>query len=69
MTINDKVYFLKWLSDRIINVYGENKNADFLLKLHDIINDLENFDYEVFSLNQEIEDLHELLDEVEANYD
>jgi hypothetical protein len=30
---------LQWLHDRIINVYGENKNVDFLHKFREIIED------------------------------
>lgn len=35
--MNDKI-FLQWLHDRMIHVYGENENVDFLMKLQNIIN-------------------------------
>jgi hypothetical protein len=28
--------FLQWLQDRIINVYGESPNTDFVLRLEEI---------------------------------
>lgn len=28
--------FLLWLSDRIVNVYGESENIDFVLKLREL---------------------------------
>ena len=28
---------LQWIHDRIINVYGEDKDVDFLIKLREII--------------------------------
>ena len=34
---------LQWLHDRIVNVYGENKNVDFLIRFRTIINDVERF--------------------------
>ena len=32
---------LKWLHDRFVNVYNENENVDFLIKLRNIIKELE----------------------------
>jgi len=32
----DKVYFLNWIADRIVNVYGESENVDFVIKLREI---------------------------------
>lgn len=29
--------FLTWIRDRIVNVYGENPNVDFILRLNEII--------------------------------
>jgi hypothetical protein len=29
--------FLQWLYDRLVNVYGENPNVDFVIKLRKII--------------------------------
>lgn len=34
--MNDKI-FLQWLHDRLIHVYGENENTDFLHKLRAIV--------------------------------
>ena len=28
--------FLLWISDRLVNVYGENENTDFVLKLREL---------------------------------
>ncbi len=32
---------LQWIHDRIVNVYGENENVDFLIRFRTIINDVE----------------------------
>lgn len=32
---------LQWLHDRIINVYGESKNVDFLIRFRKIIKKVE----------------------------
>jgi hypothetical protein len=32
---------LQWLYDRIVNVYGESENVDFLIKFREIIKDIE----------------------------
>lgn len=34
--------FLSWLADRLINVYGESPNVDFVHKLRSVANRLEN---------------------------
>ena len=34
--MNDKKH-LQWIHDRIVNVYGENENLDFLIRLRKII--------------------------------
>ena len=34
--MNDKEH-LQWIHDRIVNVYGENENVDFLIKMREII--------------------------------
>ena len=31
---------LQWLHDRIVNVYGENQNVDFLIRFREIIKDI-----------------------------
>jgi hypothetical protein len=31
---------LQWIHDRIVNVYGESENVDFLIKMRDIIENL-----------------------------
>ena len=30
---------LQWIHDRIINVYGESRNVDFLIRFREIINE------------------------------
>ena len=39
MKQTDKAH-LQWIHDRIVNVYGENENVDFLIKMRDIISNL-----------------------------
>jgi hypothetical protein len=34
--MNDKEH-LKWIHDRIVNVYGESENVDFLIRMREII--------------------------------
>ena len=31
---------LQWLHDRIVNIYGESENVDFLIKFREIIKDI-----------------------------
>jgi hypothetical protein len=31
---------LQWIHDRIVNVYGDSENRDFLIKMREIINNL-----------------------------
>lgn len=31
---------IQWIHDRIVNVYGENENVDFLHRLRDIISEM-----------------------------
>ena len=31
---------LQWLHDRIVNVYGESENVDFLIRFREIIKDI-----------------------------
>lgn len=31
---------LQWIHDRIVEVYGENENVDFLIKMREIIRNL-----------------------------
>ena len=35
----DKAH-LQWIHDRIVEVYGENENVDFLIKMREIISNL-----------------------------
>ena len=35
---------LQWLHDRIVNVYGESENVDFLIKFSEIIKDIKDED-------------------------
>jgi hypothetical protein len=37
--MTDKEHLL-WIHDRIVNVYGESENTDFLIKMREIINNL-----------------------------
>ncbi len=34
--MSDKEH-LKWIHDRIVNVYGESENVDFLIRMREII--------------------------------
>ena len=34
--------YLQWIHDRIVNVYGENENVDFLIRFRTIINEFLN---------------------------
>ena len=36
---NDKEH-LQWIHDRIVNVYGESENVDFLIRMREIIKNL-----------------------------
>jgi len=38
MNIEDRIH-LQFIHDRLISVYGESKNTDFVKKLSNIIND------------------------------
>ena len=31
---------LQWLHDRIVNIYGESENVDFLIRFREIIKDI-----------------------------
>ena len=33
----EEIEHLQWIHDRIISVYGESKNVDFLIKMREII--------------------------------
>jgi uncharacterized membrane protein len=35
---------LQWIHDRIVNVYGENENVDFLIKMREIISNVNVYD-------------------------
>lgn len=37
--MNDKD-FLQWVHGRLVNVHGENKNVDYMLKLQSIIDSM-----------------------------
>ena len=39
MKQTDKAH-LQWIHDRIVEVYGENENVDFLIKMREIISKL-----------------------------
>ncbi len=34
----EELEHLQWIHDRIINVYGESENVDFLIKMREILN-------------------------------
>jgi hypothetical protein len=34
----EEIEHLQWIHDRIISVYGESENVDFLIKMREIIN-------------------------------
>ena len=34
----EEIEHLQWIHDRIINVYGESENVDFLIKMKEILN-------------------------------
>lgn len=36
MSVVPNHIFLKWLADRLVNVYGESPNTDFVTKLYDL---------------------------------
>jgi hypothetical protein len=38
--------FLEWLAARLVNVYGESENVDFVLKLREIVERLKREDDE-----------------------
>lgn len=38
--------FLRWLAERLVNVYKEDPNTDFVLKLKSIADELEDAAYE-----------------------
>jgi len=38
----DEVIHLRWIYHRLVNVHGENKNYDYMLKLNKIIKKEEN---------------------------
>jgi hypothetical protein len=40
MITKEEVKHLMWLHDRIIYVYNENENTDYLIKMRKIINKL-----------------------------
>ena len=39
MTIDEQI-LLEFIHNRLIDVYGENRNTDFVKKLRDIINEI-----------------------------
>jgi uncharacterized membrane protein len=43
MKQTDKAH-LQWIHDRIVNVYGENENVDFLIKMREIISNVNVYD-------------------------
>jgi hypothetical protein len=34
----EEIEHLQWIHDRIISVYGESENVDFLIKMREILN-------------------------------
>ena len=37
MMSKEEIEHLQWIHDRIISVYGESENVDFLIKMREII--------------------------------
>lgn len=33
--------FLRWLADRLVNVYGESENVDFVLRLREVAKNID----------------------------
>ena len=38
MMSEEEIEHLQWVHDRIINVYGESENVDFLIRMRKILN-------------------------------
>ncbi len=57
--------FLQWIHDRIIEVYGENKNIDFLHRLRKIIEETEINDNKFTFFETSIDKLQTRVNETE----
>ncbi|MCP3941084.1 MAG: hypothetical protein GY710_06330 [Desulfobacteraceae bacterium] len=57
--------FLQWIHDRIIEVYGENKNIDFLHRLRKIIEETEINDNKFTFFKTSIDKLQTRVNETE----
>ena len=47
--MND-VEFLQWIHDRLLNVYGANKNVDYMHKLRSVIKNVKETDEQYYKL-------------------
>ena len=46
--------FLNWIADRLVNVYGESENVDFINRLREIGDDYEKLQYENMILEERL---------------
>lgn len=51
--LNEKT-FLNWIADRLVNVYGESENVDFINRLKEIGDDYEKLKYENMILEEKL---------------
>lgn len=54
MTNLDEKTFLNWIADRLVNVYGESENVDFINRLREIGDDHEKLKYENMILEEKL---------------
>ena len=47
--------FLNWMADRIVNVYKESRQVDFVQKLYEISDSIRKKDFQIAMLKDEIE--------------
>lgn len=47
--------FLNWMADRIVNVYKESRQVDFVQKLYEISDSIRKKDFQIAMLEDEIE--------------
>jgi hypothetical protein len=53
--------FLNWIADRLVNVYGESENVDFINRLREIGDDYEKLQYENMILEEQLASSEEQL--------
>jgi hypothetical protein len=44
--------FVKWIADRIVNVYGESENVDFIHRLRKVVENLEHTEYKESNISE-----------------